>query len=556
MRSIEICDNKCGEKMMQTLAQGEMRVVVIPAKSCEENKQAAKCLRVAAYCRVSTDDEEQKTSYEAQIGYYTEKINQNPEWQMAGIFADEGISGTQAKKRPEFLKMTRLCRQRKIDIILTKSLSRFARNTVDSLGYIRELRALGIAVISEKENINTLTAESEMLITIMSCFAQAESESISKNVSWGVRQSFKNGNVPMQYARLLGYRKGHDGNAEIIPEEAEVVKEIYRCYLDGMSMNLIADRLNEKGLTTKGGSSPYRKTVVQRILTNEKYTGDALLQKTYVTDCITKKTRKNNGELPMYLVKNHHEPIISRSDFNRVQEEMARRSAKRTIADKLTKTGQGKYSAKYALSELLICGECGEHYRRVTWTAKGFKEIKWRCVSRIQYGKKKCHSSPTVDEQALHRAIVSAVNEFCTVKDDVAKTLHESIIEVLDPNQNGSVQAAQQRIDELARNMDELIKLATVPDTAENAMSDIAKFSEEMKMLREFIETEKAKQTEVQHGSNELSNVLQRLEKENFTLTEYDDIVTRQLIEQITVDIKNTITVRFKGGFEMRANLN
>ena len=542
--------------MMQALAQGKMRVVVIPAKSCEENKQAAKCLRVAAYCRVSTDDEEQKTSYEAQIGYYTEKINSNPEWQMSGIFADEGISGTQAQKRPEFLKMIRLCRQRKIDVILTKSLSRFARNTVDSLGYIRELRALGIAVISEKENINTLTAESEMLITIMSCFAQAESESISKNVSWGVRQSFKNGNVPMQYARLLGYRKGHDGNAEIIPEEAEVVKEIYRCYLDGMSMNLIADRLNEKGLTTKGGSSPYRKTVVQRILTNEKYTGDALLQKTYVTDCITKKMRKNNGELPMYLVKNHHEPIISRSDFNRVQEEMARRSAKRTIADKLTKTGQGKYSAKYALSELLICGECGEHYRRVTWTAKGFKEIKWRCVSRIQYGKKKCHSSPTVDEQALHRAIVSAINEFCEVKDDVAKALRESITEVLDPNQNGSVQAAQQRIDELARNMDELIKLATVPETAENAMSDIAKFSEEMKALREFIKIEKAKQTEVQHGSNELSNVLQRLEKEDFTLTEYDDIVTRQLIEQITVETKNTITVRFKGGFEMRANLN
>lgn len=542
--------------MMQTLAQGEMRVVVIPAKSSEENKQAAKCLRVAAYCRVSTDDEEQKTSYEAQIGYYTEKINQNPEWQMAGIFADEGISGTQAKKRPEFLKMIRLCRQRKIDIILTKSLSRFARNTVDSLGYIRELRALGIAVISEKENINTLTAESEMLITIMSCFAQAESESISKNVSWGVRQSFKNGNVPMQYARLLGYRKGHDGNAEIIPEEAEVVKEIYRCYLDGMSMNLIADRLNEKGLTTKGGSSPYRKTVVQRILTNEKYTGDALLQKTYVTDCITKKTRKNNGELPMYLVKNHHEPIISRSDFNRVQEEMARRSAKRTIADKLTKTGQGKYSAKYALSELLICGECGEHYRRVTWTAKGFKEIKWRCVSRIQYGKKKCHSSPTVDEQALHRAIVSAVNEFCTVKDDVAKTLHESIIEVLDPNQNGSVQAAQQRIDELARNMDELIKLATVPDTAENAMSDIAKFSEEMKMLREFIETEKAKQAATQRGSDEVNTILERLGQEDFTLIEYDDVAARQLIEKITVASKDAITVRFKGGFEIRKDLN
>lgn len=555
MRSAEIYGNQRGENVIGTTAQNDMRIVVIPAKSRDEIQRTTR-LNVAAYCRVSTDQEEQESSYEAQISYYTEKIGKNKDWQMAGIFADEGITGTQAKKRPEFLKMIRLCRQRKIDMVLTKSLSRFARNTVDSLNYIRELKALGIAVIFEKENINTLETDTEMMLTIMSCFAQAESESISKNVSWGIRQSFKNGNVPMQYARLLGYRKGHDGNAEIIPEEAEVVKEIYRCYLDGMSMNLIADRLNEKGLTTKGGSSPYRKTVVQRILTNEKYTGDALLKKTYVTDCITKKTRKNNGELPMYLVKNHHEPIISRSDFNRVQEEMARRSAKRTIADKLTKTGQGKYSAKYALSELLICGECGEHYRRVTWTAKGFKEIKWRCVSRIQYGKKKCHSSPTVDEQALHRAIVSAINEFCEVKDDVAKALRESITEVLDPNQNGSVQAAQQRIDELARNMDELIKLATVPETAENAMSDIAKFSEEMKALREFIKIEKAKQTEVQHGSNELSNVLQRLEKEDFTLTEYDDIAVRQLIEKITVESKDTITVTFKGGFEVRKELN
>ncbi len=487
-----------------TITPSDMRIVVIPAKPREEIRQMSKLLKVAAYCRVSTDDKEQKTSYEAQIQYYTNKINKNPDWQMAGIFADEGITGTQAKKRPEFLKMIRLCRQRKIDIILTKSLSRFARNTVDSLKYIRELKELGIAVISEKENINTLTAESEMLITIMSCFAQAESESISKNVSWGVRQSFKNGNVPIKYKTLLGYKKGADGLPEIVPEEAEIVRLIYRSYLDGMSLKQIADTLNSRGLRTKHKNAAWQIEIVKSILANEKYSGDALLQKTYVTDCITKKTRKNNGELPMYLVKNHHEPIISRADFNRVQEEMARRSAKRVIADKLTKTEQGKYSAKYALSELLICGECGEHYRRVTWTAKGFKEIKWRCVSRIQYGKKKCHSSPTVDEQALHRAIVSAVNEFCTVKDDVAKALRESITEVLDPTQNGSVQAAQQRIDELARNMDELIRLATVPETAESAMSDIAKFSEEMKALREFIETEKAKQAAAQHGSNDV----------------------------------------------------
>ena len=393
-----------------------------------------------------------------------------------------------------------------------------------------------------------------MMLTIMSCFAQAESESISKNVSWGIRQSFKNGKVTLQFLRLLGYRKGADGNAEIIPEEAEVVKEIYRCYLDGMSMNLIANRLNEKGLTTKSSGSPYRKEVVRRILTNEKYVGDALLQKTFITDCFTKKSRKNTGELPMYLVKNHHGAIISRADFNRVQEEIARRSAKRTIADKLGK--MGKYSAKYALSELLICGECGANYRRVTWTAKGFKEIKWRCVSRIQYGKKKCHSSPTVDEQALHRAIMGAINEFCDVKEDVAKALRESVCEVIDTNQNGSVQAAQQRIDELARNMDELIKLATEPENTKEAMCDIEKFSEENKNLREFVESEKRKNAAAESNSEQLNTVLERIENENFKLKEYDDVAVRQLVERVVAEGKNRITVRFKGGFEARKELD
>lgn len=541
--------------MTETLAQNDMRVVIIPAKSQEEIKQS-KRLRVAAYCRVSTDDKEQINSYKAQIEYYTEKINKNPEWQMAGIFADEGISGTQAKKRPEFLKMIRQCRQGKIDLILTKSFSRFARNTLDSVDYIRELRALGIGVVSEKENMNTLNEDSEMLITILSCFAQAESESISKNVSWGVRQSFKNGKVPIKYTTLLGYRKGKNDLPEIIPDEAEIVKEIFCKYLDGMSLKQIADSLNSRGVKTKHKNTTWKPEVVKGILKNEKYSGDAILQKTYVTDCITKKTRKNNGELPMYIVKNHHDPIIPRNDFNRVQEEMARRSAKRNIAEKLTKTEQGKYSAKYALSELLICGECGTHYRRVTWTAKGFKEIKWRCINRIQYGKKKCHDSPTVDEQPLQKAIIDAINEFCEVKDDVAKVLRESVSEVVDPNLNGSVLAAQQRIDELAHNIDELIKLATVPESAASAMADIEKFSEEMKALREFIEAEKLKQAKTERSIAELKAILKRLENEDFAMTEYDDVVVRQLIEKVTVMDKKTITVTFKGGFEIRKELD
>lgn len=539
--------------MTETDVPNKPKIIVIPAKNRDEIRRKTR-LKVAAYCRVSTDQEEQESSYEAQISYYTEKIKNNSEWALAGIFADEGITGTQAKKRPEFLKMIGLCRQRKIDLILTKSLSRFARNTVDSLNYIRELKALGIAVFFEKENINTLESDTEMMLTIMSCFAQAESESISKNVSWGIRQNFKNGKVTLQFSRLLGYRKGADGNVEIDSDEAKIVQDIFRCYLEGMSLNLIADRLNDRGLTTKGNGSPYRKEVVRRILTNEKYVGDVLLQKTFITDCITKKSRKNNGELPMYLVKNHHEPIISRVDFNRVQEEITRRSAKRVIANKLGK--KGKYSAKYALSELLICGECEANYRRVTWTAKGFKEIKWRCVNRLLYGKKECKCSPTIDEKSLHSAIVAAINGFCDVKEDVAKALRESVCEVLDLNQNGSVQAAQERINELAMNIDELIKLATEPENSERAMCDIEKFSEEMKNLREFIESEKLKSAAAESNSEQLNAVLERIENEDFKLKEYDDVAVRQLVERVVVEGKNCIMVRFKGGFEVRKELD
>lgn len=532
----------------------EPQVIVIPARSKVKNNISQRQLNVAAYCRVSTDEDEQETSFEAQISYYTEKINSSAGWRMAGIFADEGITGTVDTKRPEFLKMIRLCRNRKIDLILTKSISRFARNTVDCLKYVRELKSLGIGVIFEKENIDTMRIDSEMLLTVMSSFAQAESESISKNVSWGIRQSFKSGKVSINYKFMLGYRKGADGKPEIVPDEAEIVKEIFRKYLDGCSQNQIADYLNGMGITTKAGKKWYDITV-SNILTNEKYTGDAILQKTYVLDCISKKRCVNNGELPKYLVKGHHEAIISHSEFDRVQAEMARRKSKRKIAEKLTKTENGKYSAKFALSELLICGECGTPYRRVTWTAKGFKEIKWRCVSRLQYGKKYCHNSPTIAEETLHRAIVESINNFCEVQSEVSETLRESLTEVLDPTLNGSVKAAQERISELSRNIDELIKLAAGGDT-EQSMVDIQKFSNEMTALREFIEFEKAKQSAAEKDNRQLETVLDMLEKENFRLTEYDDVAVRHLIEYIKVIDKNTLLICFKGGFEVRKELN
>ena len=245
------------------------KVITIPAKPEAAAQQTIKRqLRVAAYCRVSTDDEEQLTSYEAQQNYYTDKIMTNRDWTMAGIFADEGITGTSARKRPEFLKMIRMCKQKKIDIVLTKSISRFARNTVDCLNYIRALRELGIAVIFEKENINTLEADSEILITMLGAFAQAESESISANVRWGKRQAMREGKAIIQYDRLYAYEKGEDGNPKIIPEQAEVVRSIYHQYLTGASLRMIKERLEAEQIPNVSGKAQWTITTIRSILRN------------------------------------------------------------------------------------------------------------------------------------------------------------------------------------------------------------------------------------------------------------------------------------------------
>ena len=272
------------------------KVIVIPANpDLAKAKAVQRQLRVAAYCRVSTDSEEQLTSYEAQKNYYTDKIMTNPKWTMAGIFADEGITGTSARKRPEFLRMIRKCRQKKIDLILVKSISRFARNTVDCLKYMRALKELGIAIIFEEQNLNTLDNESEMLFTVMSAFAQAESESISENVKWGKRQAMREGKAVIQYKRLYAYEKGPDGKPKIIPEQAEVVRQIYDSYLAGHSLDMIRKALEDRRILTVSGGTKWSKAVVRGILQNEKYCGDVLQQKSFVNDCISRKHIRNVG---------------------------------------------------------------------------------------------------------------------------------------------------------------------------------------------------------------------------------------------------------------------
>jgi len=395
----------------------ERTVLEIPATPTPrpEGTGNAYPLRVAAYCRVSTGGEEQLSSYKSQIEYYTTTIMENPGWQLAGVFADEGLTGTNTKNRKEFNRMIRMCERGKIDLILTKSVSRFSRNTLDCIKYVRKLKALGVGVIFEKENIRTLEDNDEMILTVMGSLAQAESESLSKNVRMGFHQSFKEGNVP--FHDILGYRRGSDGTPEILPEEAEVVRRIFDRYLAGNSVGQIVKDLESDQIPTTKGGSKWSPATVRNILQNERYIGDALLQKSYIEDVLTKKSRKNTGQYPQYYVQNNHPAIIGREIFDKVQIEIARRgSMRRKIPSRTARTEQSKYSGKYALTEILVCGECGTPYRRVTWTHQGSKRIVWRCVNRLEHGKRYCKRSITLDEQALHETIRGAVNQVISKK--------------------------------------------------------------------------------------------------------------------------------------------
>lgn len=289
--------------------------------------------------------------------------------------ADEGISGTQVRFRPEFKKMIDECYAGKIDYIITKSVSRFARNTVECLDHVRILKSRGIGIIFEEQNIDTLKTDSELYLVIYAGFAQSESESISKNVTWTFRKKFEEGQVPFRYSQMLGYRKGTDGNPEIVPEEAVIIDDIFELYLSGKTIREVADIVKNKyPVIPNGKKINFSLGSIQAILTNEKYCGDAILQKSVTIDCITKTRRKNTGEAPMYYVRDNHPAIIDRDRFNRGQTEMVSRTTKRPQSNKTTLTAQGKYS-KYALTDVMICGECGSRYKRCTWARNGKKKI-------------------------------------------------------------------------------------------------------------------------------------------------------------------------------------
>ena len=534
------------------------KVIVIPAKAETPQEQAKKRnLRVAAYCRVSTDSEEQLTSYQNQLAYYTEKIMKEPGWTMAGMFADEGITGTSATKRKEFLRMIRQCRQGKIDLILTKSVSRFARNTVDTLNYTRELRSLGIPVIFEEQNINSIHPESEFLITLHGAFAQSESESTSSRVSWGKRQSMRSGRAIFQYKWLLGYERGPDGRPLVVPEEAEVVRSIYQWYLAGDTLRAIKDRLEAQGTRTATGSTEWTITSLRGILSNEKYCGDVLMQKTFVSDCISKKVVPNTGQLDKYLVPNHHEAIVSRAAFDAVQLEMARRRALRGATRKSAPTGLGRYSGKYALSGLLFCGECGTAYRRCVWTQKGEKRPVWRCVSRLDYGKKYCKHSPTLDEGALQRAILAAVNGAMAGRGDLAWRLEAAMSQELSPipGEPMSLGELDRALEELGREFDALLQEAAGNGGGEEYAQRFQAISTATAELRSRKERAEALRRESREAQRRLQAVTAAVEGLPAELTAWDEGVIYQLLEKVTVLAKDRLRVTFRGSTEVERTI-
>lgn len=513
-------------------------ITVIPARKrvgSTAAKEKIKKLRVAAYCRVSTETEEQNLSYEVQVAHYTEFIKKNTEWEFAGIFADDGISGTNTKKREEFNRMIEECMEGNIDLVITKSISRFARNTLDCLKYIRQLKEKNIAVYFEKENINTMDAKGEVLLTIMASLAQQESQSLSQNVKLGLQYRYQQGKVQVNHNRFMGYTKDEEGNLIIVPEEAEIIKRIYREYLEGKSLVGIGRDLEKDGILTAAGKPRWRPETIKKILLNEKYIGDALLQKTFTVDFLTKKRVKNEGHVPQYYVENSHEAIIPKELFLQAQEELHRRSNIYTGADKNKRI----YSSKYALSTITFCGDCGDIYRRVYWNIHGRKEFVWRCVTRIEQGPEVCKNR-TVKEAELYDAVMTAINRLLAGGDNMIRILEENIHAIIGDTTEYKISEINTLLEEKQK---ELISLA-------NKGKDFESLADEIDELRDKRQTLLVEDASLSGENERIDELIEFIRKNKFRTLEYDDKLVKKIIQNVTV-YEDHFVICFKSGTEI-----
>ena len=516
------------------------KVVTIPASvRCfsEQPIDSQKKRRVAGYARVSTDNPEQLTSYESQVKYYTSYINGRGDWEFVGMYTDEGISATNTKHRSGFKRMVSDALAGKIDLIVTKSVSRFARNTVDSLTTVRKLKEKGIEIYFEKENIWTLDSKGELLITIMSSLAQEESRSISENVKWGKRKRFAEGKGSLAYSHFLGYERGPNGAMVINRKEAEVVKMIYRLYLTGRSFCAIADELMKREIPAPAGGVKWHPSTIQSILKNEKYKGDSLLQKKFVVDFLSKRMKKNEGEIPQYYVENDHEAIISPEVFDLVQAEMKKRHSCR----------RGRYSGVNLFSSKIRCGDCGSWFGSKVWHSNDkYRKVIFQCNEKF---KNSCHT-PTISEDEIKDLFVLAAGKILDNKEEVISNI-KALLDFVD-DLPGKLQQAEKKVEQRLEEIQRYVAYNS------RVALDQVKYQKNYEALVRKYEVAKGEYDRLQGESTKKSNRRQKLIKFIATLEQADQVISFEpglwtlLVDHVTVYGKDDIRFTFKDGTEIK----
>ncbi len=521
-------------EIVRTVQKIESRVSL--TSSAPDIEQPRK--RVAAYARVSTDSAEQLSSYEAQVEFYTRYIKGNPGWEFVDVYTDEGISGTNIRKREGFNRMVNDALSGKINLILTKSISRFARNTVDTLTTVRTLKDHKVEVYFEKENIYTLDTKGEVMLTIMGSLAQEESRSISENVTWGKRRSMEEGKFSLAYKHFLGYERGENGLPKIVEHEAKIIREIYQLFLDGSTARSIADYLTSCQIPTPRGRKKWSTSTIMSILQNEKYKGDALLQKTYTADFLTKKVKKNCGEVPQYYIENSHPAIIDAETFDLVQKEIERRKPHRYQLHRSS-----------PLNAKIICGECGGFYGRKVWHSNSkYRKSVWQCNHKFD-NESHCNT-PNLNEYEIENAFVIAFNQMLG---DKAEHL-------------ARLEALQKELSDTS-SLDEQLKTATSEHA--HLLAELRRYMEEntrqiqdqTEYNRRFSEMDTAcqKQEEIiaqlkkqlidQHTRKEQAVRFLRILTECCnSIKEFDTDFWSSMIENVTVSQDRTLSFRFYDG--------
>lgn len=501
--------------------------------------------RVAAYARVSTDNDEQLSSFEAQRDYYTRHIQSNPAWTFVEVYTDEGISATSTKKREGFNRMISDALNGNIDLIITKSVSRFARNTVDTLTTVRQLKEKGVEVYFEKENIYTLDSKGELLITIMSSLAQEESRNISENVTWGQRKRFADGKVSLPYGQFLGYEKGEDGLPKIVEKEAAVVRLIYKMFLEGKTPSAIAKHLTESKIPTPAGKDTWQSSTITSILKNEKYKGDAILQKSFTVDFLTKKKKVNQGEIPQYYVENSHPAIITPEVYELAQDEFRRRKA------------AGKYTSSInCFASRIVCGDCGGFYGRKVWhsTTKYATTI-WQCNNKFQ--KRKFCSTPHLKEELIKKAFVEAFNTLIENKEEIIENYEEIIEKITDfSKQEKECSKIDEECTLLERALEKLIaenaRSLMDQDEYNKKYNDYAARYNTLQKKRHEINSDIAK---CKAKKNQMTAFIKELKKKHL-LKDFDESLWCATLNAMIIKSHQQVVFQFKDGTELPWDLS